>query len=76
MHYLLDITDVHFAYYLTCYVLLFIILTFTLLIPRYTQLSKYAITAAHEVNAARESASSKSDNNKLRCMRILMTCFF
>jgi len=47
-----------------------------LLIPRYTQLSKYAMIAAHEVNAARESALSKRDNNKLRCMRVSMICFF
>jgi len=47
-----------FARYLTFYVLLFMfvftLLLYTLLTFRYAQLSKYAMTVAHKVSAARE----------------------
>jgi len=56
LHFLLYYTALR-ARYLVFYVLLFIIFAFTVLLafnPAYTQLSKYAMTVAHEANAAKE----------------------
>jgi len=54
---------------LLCYTILYGYYTVIILISRYTQLSKFAMTTVHKISAARELIRRKKANNTLRNFR-------